>query len=303
MAAVDWAGLEQVTGSFVDAELKASQSDLLYRAPLRGGPGDALLYVLFEHQRRLDYQMPLRLLQYMVRIWTRWQAEHGDRFRKPALPLIVPMVLYNGSRRWTVSTDLVDLFPAGPLRAAMASMIPGFRYIVQDLSQMPDEDIQGAALGQMIMLLLKWADRDDFWDRLPAWLLTMQAILDSPAHGIETVEALLRYIMSVAAVAPPDTIRPALREHLTPRAEEAIMTWASQLKQQGIEQGIEQGTEQVQRAEQQRWSQRVLRMLRLKFGDVSEAVVQRVEAGTLEELEQWAENILFAERSDAVFGD
>ncbi|MFT4974408.1 MAG: putative transposase/invertase (TIGR01784 family) [Myxococcota bacterium] len=308
---VDWTGLEQMHESFIDEELKKTESDLLYRAPLKAG-GEIFLYVLFEHQRSRDYRMPLRLLGYMVRIWTKWEAEHGGSpRRKPQLPLIVPMVLYNGKKRWTVGSEFIDLFPAGEVRDAMRSMIPNFGYDMLDLSQTPDDDIQGAALGQMVLLLLKWADRDDFWERLPAWLKTMETILNTPSHGIGTIEAMLRYIMSVAAGPLPDAIRPQLRQHLTPRVEETLMTWAEQLKQQGIEQGkqigieqgIEQGAAERDRAEQLRRTQQVLRMLRLKFGEADEATVLRVEAGSIEELERWTERILLAEICEDVFAE
>jgi predicted transposase/invertase (TIGR01784 family) len=297
---VEWSGLEQVQESFIDEELKKTESDLLYRAPLKDG-GEIFLYVLFEHQRSRDYRMPLRLLSYMVRIWTKWIAEHGGSpRRRPRLPLIVPMVLYNGKQRWTVSNAFIELFPEGDVRDALASMIPNFRYDILDLSQAPDDDIQGAALGQMVMLLLKWAGRDDFWDRFPEWLSTMETILNTPNHGIQTIEALLRYIMSVAAGPPPDNIRPQLRQHLTPQAEQTLMTWAEQLKQQGIQQGI---TER-DRAEQQRASQRVVRMLRLKFHEaVNEATIQRTQSGSIEELERWTERILIAETCEGVFAE
>ncbi|MFT4976885.1 MAG: hypothetical protein ACI8S6_002790 [Myxococcota bacterium] len=212
---IDWGQLTHKASSFIDPGLRRSESDLLYRAPLHIG-GSACLYLLFEHQRSLDYRMPFRLLQYMVRIWSRELARHGSPRRRPQLPLIVPMVLYNGTQRWTVSTRFADLFPQDELFSALSEHVPDFRYIIHDLSQIPEEAIRGAALGRLIQLLLKWADSDDFWERFPDWLETMRGILLQPELGMDAIEAMLRYIMSVASGLPPESIRPGLRHFLTP---------------------------------------------------------------------------------------
>lgn len=304
---VDWSKLTQDPETFIDPELRKAESDLLYQVPRLDGDGTVYLYLLFEHQRLRDYRMAYRLLNYMMRIWARWLAANGRRSKKPRLPLIVPMVLYNGAKRWTVSTASVDLFEHDAVFEALRAHVPAFEYVVLDLSQIPDEAIRGAAMGRMIQLLMKWADKDDFWERLPGWLHTMRSILQQPELGMDAIEAMLRYIMRVSVAPPPDTIRPQLRHFLTPQSEEMVMTWAEQLRQQGLEQGIEQGLEQGRHSalqeQQQRAAARVSRMLRLKFGDVSEAVEQQVAAATLDALERWTERILIADTIGAVFAE
>lgn len=306
--AIDWQGLEREAETFVDPDLRGTQSDLVYRAPLKAG-GTAYLYILFEHQRTLDYQMPFRLLAYMVRIWGHWIKENVKPRRKPRLPFIFPMVLYNGIQPWTVSDRFADLFPRGALQDALGEQIPNFQYFVQDLSRIPDEQIRGAALGQMILLLLKWGDKAELWERFPDWLATMRTILRQPSLGMDAIEAMLRYVIHVNDQPPPDTIRPQIRQSLTPKAEEMLMSWAEQLKQQGFEQGLEQGIErgleqgiaQTERAHRERTQARVLRMLRLKFGSLSAADEQKVTEAATEALEQWTERILTAQTLDAVF--
>jgi predicted transposase/invertase (TIGR01784 family) len=72
---LDLATLEVCPGSFVDEELRHTHTDLLYRMRTRCG-GDALVYVLMEHQSTFDARMPLRLLRYMVRVWEQWERDH-----------------------------------------------------------------------------------------------------------------------------------------------------------------------------------------------------------------------------------
>src|SRR4051812_5532481 len=70
VARLDFATLALCTGSFVDEALKERSSDLLFSAMLAGH--SVLLYLLFEHQSRVDELMPFRLLRYEVRIWDNW---------------------------------------------------------------------------------------------------------------------------------------------------------------------------------------------------------------------------------------
>ena len=98
----------------MDEELEASQCDLLFEVQWQAGDGQAgagqagagaagsepqrlLLYVLFEHQSTPNRWMRFRLLEYCCRIWG--DALLADNKRRE-LPPIVPVVFYQGRRRW-----------------------------------------------------------------------------------------------------------------------------------------------------------------------------------------------------------
>ena len=87
-ALVDWNSLSLLPGSFIDSRMKGSEADLLFSAKIGGS--DALLYLLWEHQRTNAPRMALRLLSYMVRIWQRQAQEGGPSSRlAPSLPLVL----------------------------------------------------------------------------------------------------------------------------------------------------------------------------------------------------------------------
>jgi len=70
------------------------------------------------------------------------------------------------------------------------------------------------------------------------------------------------------------------------------MTWAEQLKKEGLDQGLERGLEQ---GREQGVQQTLLRQLGLRFGPLSDDVKRRVEAiRSLERLNEIAEQILVA---------
>ncbi len=79
---------------------------------------------------------------------------------------------------------------------------------------------------------------------------------------------------------------------LGPAGEEAAMTAAQQLIQQGIEQG------------KPKWQREfLLKQLNLKFGAVSESVAARVNAADEAELEKLAGGVLTAATIDELFAD
>jgi hypothetical protein len=137
--ALDWSTLALQPGSFVDRELNPSHTDLLYAAAWRGG-ADAPVYMLFEHQSSSDRSMPLRLLRYMVRIWEHWLKDHEGA---TVLPAIVPVVLYHGDERWSAPQGFDALLDVPEtIRAALAEHLVRFAYVLDDLSEVPDDQLR-----------------------------------------------------------------------------------------------------------------------------------------------------------------
>ena len=128
--AIDWPTLQREEATFLDETLAQRASDLLFTVEWGGCP--ACLYCLFEHQRTSDPKMPLRLLRYMVRIWDRWEQEHP---REDGLPLIFPVVLFQGKGGWKAPLDLRSLVRV-PAKAGgdWEAFVPVFQYPVVDVA-------------------------------------------------------------------------------------------------------------------------------------------------------------------------
>src|SRR4051812_23582144 len=81
-----WPSLRLESGIAVgDEDLDEQRMDLVFS--VRAGNRRVLIYVLAEHQSKVDPWMPFRLLCYLVAIWKGYRAEH-PRARK--LPAILP---------------------------------------------------------------------------------------------------------------------------------------------------------------------------------------------------------------------
>jgi predicted transposase/invertase (TIGR01784 family) len=97
--------LEVVSGSYVESDLSEYFSDVVVRTTVKqGNPAD--LYFLFEHKSGPERYARVQVLQYMA---SRWYAQVRDGQSGP-LSLIIPVVIYHGTRLWNYSLEFGELF-------------------------------------------------------------------------------------------------------------------------------------------------------------------------------------------------
>ena len=289
--ALDWSNLRVEPGSFIDEHLRGSESDLLYRVPLR--EESAFLYLLFEHQRSEDPWLALRLLRYIVRIWEKFRKEHPEEGR---LPPVIPVVLAQNARPWKVSPNFHDLLavPEGQ-KEAILSHTPGFSFRLVQLASLPFEKIVGTPLGVLTLRVLKAEQAgellaDIVWDE-PKMLLLPGEIL----------RALLRYIYHAGGVDKEPFLR-KLETLQSAALQEDTMTLAEQFRQEGHQRGRQEGWKEGRQEGRVEGEKRVLkRLLQRKFGGLPLWAEERLEAGNFEDLERWSERILDAVIIEDVF--
>ena len=132
----DWTGrldfttLERVGNSFVSADLRERHSDVIWRLRLRGeGEGWVYLYLLLEFQSTSDRFMALRLLTYIGLLLE--EIARKEKLKpKDRLPAVLPLVLYNGDRRWRAPLRLESLFV--PVPAPLRRHLPRLTYRLLD---------------------------------------------------------------------------------------------------------------------------------------------------------------------------
>jgi predicted transposase/invertase (TIGR01784 family) len=281
---LDWPTLAPCAGTFIDPALGERHTDVLFSAAWRGG-GEALVYLLFEHQSTSDSRMAFRLLRYLVRIWERWLADHP---RADMLPVVIPVVLYHDAKPWSVPVTLDALFDIpDAVRAAVTPHLIRFTYLVDDLSEIPDDQLRAramSALGRLVLACFKHARTGaDIPEILGAWPDVVREVIRAP-HGLEALALVMRYILLVNDHVEPEALQAFLERVAGPEAKEAIMTAGQRLIDQGIQQGIQQGERAV-----------LLRQLRKRFGDqVSREIEHRLAIASGEQIATWTERVLSA---------
>lgn len=91
------------------------------------------LYIisLIEHKTKVEYNVVMQILRYMVYIWEDYEKEMtrqqpGISSRKDfRYPPILPIVYYEGERKWTASLDIFERILCGEL---LGKYLPHFRY-------------------------------------------------------------------------------------------------------------------------------------------------------------------------------
>lgn len=168
---LDISALEISKDQFLDSELNNQLSDMLFRV-YRKDLMPAYIYLLFQHKGNPEPFMPYLLFRYMERIWEQTinQGLIGH------LPLIIPVVIYNGSRSWNVSTQFSNLFGT---KSNLASALPDFEYILCDLSSIEALDLSTNPILSAGMYLIKTIHDNDFEDQLPHLLNSLKQCLEN----------------------------------------------------------------------------------------------------------------------------
>jgi hypothetical protein len=125
--ALDLTTLERVSASFVSADLRQREGDVIWR--VRTAEGWLYVYLLIEFQSRVERWMAVRLLVYLGLLYQDLIARR-EGLTAGRLPPVVPIVLYNGERRWSAARELSALLAPGP--AGLERYAPRLRYLLLD---------------------------------------------------------------------------------------------------------------------------------------------------------------------------
>lgn len=95
--------IEKCNTEFLTKNKEKLESDILYR--IKG----TQICILIEHQSRMDYTMPQRVLEYCIEIMREAEKEGVIDYKEANLPTVYPIVLYTGQEKWKAATELTQL--------------------------------------------------------------------------------------------------------------------------------------------------------------------------------------------------
>ncbi len=294
----DWSQLRLQSGSYVDSELRATESDLLFRLPVAGH--QAFLYLLLEHQSTPDARLAFRLLRYQVRIWHRWTRDHPQSL----LPPVIPLVIYHGRHPWPFGVELSDGFQlSSTIRRSIDDHLLKQEFVLCDLTEVEDRILHGwaaSAVARLMLIALKHAPHSvDLVDRLAAAAKLWRVATQSEAGGGFTRQ-IFRYIYLVNNHLEPHVLRDSLIRHVDQKTGDIAMSVGQRLIEQGLVQGREEGREEGMLAGQR---QLLLRVLNQRFGDLSDEHKHKIANATQQSLIQWTDRLLHSQSVTEVLDD
>lgn len=99
---------------------------------------------LVEHKTKVEYNVAMQILRYMVHIWEDYEKEISKKYphistRKDfRYPPVLPIVYYEGKERWTAPVDLADRIFCKEL---LGNYLPHFRYQMVGLHDHSNEEL------------------------------------------------------------------------------------------------------------------------------------------------------------------
>ena len=250
--------------------------------------------------------MALRMLNYLSLLYLDL-VKQGELTDSGKLPPVLPIVLYNGPRRWSAPREVGELIEEVP--GGLSAYRPSLKYLLLDEGEQTEtgRELSGnlaAALfrlehtrdageiGGIVGSLAEWLDPQEDRDLRQAFRTWVSKVLSETKFPVDASRL--------------EELRDMLRER--------VLEWTEEWKQQGLEQGLEQGLRkglregrregrlEGQREGRNEGVRRVfLRLLERKFGTPDTATQRRIEQARDEQLLTWSENLLSADRLEDVF--
>ncbi|AVX38810.1 Rpn family recombination-promoting nuclease/putative transposase [Yersinia massiliensis] len=217
--------LQLESGSFVENDLKAYYSDVLYS--LKTQMQDGYIYALIEHQSSPDKQMAFRLMRYAIAAMQR-HLEAGNE----KLPLVIPILFYHGQvTPYPYSMNWLQAF-SSPI---MAGKLYSSDFPLVDVTVIPDDEIMTHRSIAMLELLQKHIRRRDL-----SKLSDRLVILLSRGYNTDDqLVSLINYMLQDGEDSVPKTFIWDLARR-SPQHKELLMSIADKLKQEGHQEGAQE---------------------------------------------------------------
>jgi predicted transposase/invertase (TIGR01784 family) len=291
---------ERVNASFVSPRHENREGDVIWKFRRQDGGEPVYVYILLEFQSRPDLSMPVRLMGYESLFYQSLLAgQPAVGWRK--LPLVIPVVVYNGSEPWNVATDLGSLI--GELDPSAEVYRPQLRYRLVDESAYAPEDL--AALDSPVADLFRIEKSRD-WTEVRASVQRLHQSLGPTEDALRQAFGtwLKKMVLPRLGIPQEEISNAETLEEVDTMLAESIDRWNRELREKALQEGRQEGLQEGRQEGRQEEGARIVRqLLRLKFGPLDTATEERVRSADAERLVQWSERILTAERLGDVFRD
>ena len=92
--------LDEQKNNYINKQFEKRESDILYKIKNKE------IYILVEHQSKVDKRMPRRIFEYCMGIMM--ELEKTQKQDDGSNPLIIPVVIYTGDNKWNVKTSFSE---------------------------------------------------------------------------------------------------------------------------------------------------------------------------------------------------
>lgn len=284
LQSLDYSTLEKVPGSYISDDFKQREDDIVWKVKVGGDW--VYLYLLMEFQSSVDKYMALRMMVYIGLLYQDL-IKRGEVLEDGRLPPILPIVLYNGSQKWTAATNISELIPVVP--GLVSQFTPSLHYLLIDENNYTDSELASlhnlvaavfrlehasspSAVSELTQLLTDWlSDRPDLRRMFALWIRA--TLMRKQEYGI---------------VMPQVDDLQEIRVMLADKVEEWAKAYIAEGKQEGLQQGEVLALQ---------------RLLAKRFGVIPADTIALIANAPVVDIERWLDRVIDAKQLSDVFAD
>lgn len=267
--------------SYVDEKLKKSFSDLVFQIQTKESVG--YISILFEHKSYPTEEISLQLLPYICNIW----EEKYKKEKVKKLPLILPIVIYHGTKSWETEQSLAEILGGyNKLPVEYQAYIPNFKYLLYDLTRYSDGDLKGNEQLRFFFRVLKTIQSLSAEDFLQNFLNQIAQLyhLENQVF-VPFINTILFYISTTKQNLNKQHYEQMIQiiEQNYPKGDEQIMTWAELFREEGIQEGLQRGLQKgiqegLQKGVQEGKSEVLINLLTKRFGILPQEMRKNIQS-------------------------
>ncbi len=179
--------------------------------------------------------MRLRLLNYCTLVWMKWQRAHE---RERRLPLIVPLVFYQGVEPWRFDREFADLVTGA---APQWRWVPRFEHLMIDQTRQSADSVTGAVAARLAQVAMMATFREAHQELIEQATRLIRE-LDRVA-GFDEVARHVEYLLATHSTEWRTAFAAALRRNVPGRGGE-LMNYVQQMVERGRRAGHQEGRQE-----------------------------------------------------------
>ena len=226
---LDFDNAEKIDKSFVSENFTEKESDIIYR--VKHKDRDVYIFLLIEFQSTVDKFMAVRMLRYILELYSYIIEE-----KKPdKLPAVFPLMLYNGDKKWTAPLLIEELIDINiPLE-----YVPSFRYFKIAENEFDKEYLQEIKNAIAALFYVENLNKSEIVENIETIFKIMEK--EDP----EIISKITLFIRNYFK--NDETVYTAMTEKIIDEKEakqmlaQTIEKWKTELITESYDKGIEQG--------------------------------------------------------------
>ena len=232
LALIDSTTVKLEKDSFIEPDLSETISDVLFS--VKFNYQDGYIFLLLEHQSTVDKMMAVRLFKYMINICDLYLTTNP---KAKSLPVIYPLIIYNGKKKYNASLNIWNLFSHPDLARGFGTN----DCQLINVHEIPDEELKKKIWSGILLFFIKHIHERQLlkrWQEISYLLPNLSKI----TIGHDHIRNLLSYTLTFIEQSDKIELEKILKNSLTKEKGEELMPSIAQVwKEEGIQIGEARG--------------------------------------------------------------